>query len=94
MKSMKHENIVTYYASFVDNTDLCIVMDLCIRGKLSETFGVYVFFLPGSLLNIIKSIQDKRDITHGVFDESTIATILKDVLKGLTYIHENGLVHR
>ncbi len=33
MKNMKNENIVAYYASFVDKTELCIVMDLCHRGK-------------------------------------------------------------
>nr|CDS25452.2 STE20:SPS1 proline alanine rich protein [Hymenolepis microstoma] len=79
MKNMKNENIVAYYASFVDKTELCIVMDLCQRG---------------SLLDVIKFIQSKRDITYGVFDEYTIATILKDVLRGLAYIHEGGLVHR
>ncbi|KAL5110941.1 Serine/threonine-protein kinase OSR1 [Taenia crassiceps] len=79
MKNMKNENIVAYYASFVDKTELCIVMDLCQRG---------------SLLDVIKFIQSKRDITYGVFDEYTIATILRDVLRGLAYIHEGGLVHR
>ncbi|CAL8096310.1 unnamed protein product [Calicophoron daubneyi] len=79
MKNMKNENIVSYYASFVDGTELCIVMDLCQRG---------------SLLDVIKYIQSKRDIAYGVFDENTIATILRDVLRGLAYIHENGLVHR
>lgn len=79
MKNMKNENIVSYYASFVDRTELCIVMDLCQRG---------------SLLDVIKYVQSKRDITYGVFDEGTIATILRDVLRGLAYIHENGLVHR
>lgn len=33
MKNMKNENIVAYYASFVDKTELCIVMDLCQRGN-------------------------------------------------------------
>ncbi|VEL28537.1 unnamed protein product [Protopolystoma xenopodis] len=80
MKNMKNECIVAYYASFVDKTELLIVMDLCQRG--------------GSLLDVIKFTHSKRDITYGVFDENTIATILKDVLRGLAYIHENGLVHR
>ncbi|THD23611.1 Serine/threonine-protein kinase OSR1 [Fasciola hepatica] len=79
MKNMKNENIVAYYASFVDATELCIVMDLCQRG---------------SLLDVIKYTQSKRDVSYGVFDENTIATILRDVLRGLAYIHENGLVHR
>ncbi|CAH8468579.1 unnamed protein product [Schistosoma turkestanicum] len=79
MKNMKNENIVAYYASFVAQTELCIIMDLCQRG---------------SLLDVIKYTQNKRDITYGVFDENTIATILRDVLRGLAYIHENGLVHR
>lgn len=79
MKNMKNENIVSYYASFVAQTELCIVMDLCQRG---------------SLLDVIKYTQNKRDISYGVFDENTIATILRDVLRGLVYIHENGLVHR
>ncbi|KAK4474190.1 hypothetical protein MN116_002656 [Schistosoma mekongi] len=79
MRNMKNENIVAYYASFVAQTELCIIMDLCQRG---------------SLLDVIKYTQNKRDITYGVFDENTIATILRDVLRGLAYIHENGLVHR
>uniref|UniRef100_A0A183SN25 Protein kinase domain-containing protein n=1 Tax=Schistocephalus solidus TaxID=70667 RepID=A0A183SN25_SCHSO len=79
MKNMKNENIVAYYSSFVDGTELFIVMDLCQRG---------------SLLDVIKFIQSERDTTYGVFDENTIATILRDVLRGLAYIHESGLVHR
>lgn len=79
MRNMKNENIVAYFASFVDEAELCIVMDWCQRG---------------SLLDVIKYIQSKRDISYGVFDENTIATILRDVIRGLIYIHDNGLVHR
>lgn len=54
----------------------------------------FFIYIVGSLLDVIKFIQSKRAITYGVFDEYAIATILRDVLRGLAYIHENGLVHR
>ncbi|PAA62658.1 hypothetical protein BOX15_Mlig001893g4 [Macrostomum lignano] len=78
MKKLRHENIVAYYGSFIEDQFLYILMDLCER----------------SLLDMINHVKATRDITHGVLDECTIATIMREAIKGLQYIHENGIVHR
>ena len=99
MSSCHHENVVTYFTSFVVGEELWLVLRYChlpeILNYITNISTNYSRLLSGgSLLDIIKHRVKSSDCRHGVFDEATIATVLREVLKGLEYFHNNGQIHR
>ncbi|KAJ3274976.1 hypothetical protein HK104_003987 [Borealophlyctis nickersoniae] len=74
------------------------IMSLSKHPNLLPVYGSFVhgaklyivtpFLSAGSCLDIMKTA-----FTDG-FDEASIATILRQALEGLSYLHKNGLIHR
>lgn len=50
--------------------------------------------LLGSMLDVIKHQKKKGSCEDGLLDEAVIASVLREVLKGLDYFHSQGLIHR
>lgn len=62
----------------------------------------YISFIEGHELIIVMPLIDagscadilKNDFPKGIEDEAIIATIIKEVLLGLDYLHQSGEMHR
>jgi serine/threonine-protein kinase OSR1/STK39 len=95
MSQCQHENVVRFYTSFVVGEELWLIMKLLDGGM--EEFNKkcdYLISFLGSLLDVIRYTMQRGNCHNGVLDEVAIATVLREVMKGLDYFHSNGHIHR
>jgi serine/threonine protein kinase len=84
LSSLRHENVVRYIEAIRDDHHLYIVLEYCENGSLASA---------------LKSFSSSNSISDGVggvgqFPESLAAVYVFHVLKGLRYLHEQGVIHR
>ena len=79
MLSSKHPNLVKEYATFIDCNFMWIVMNILDGGSLAD---------------IMTLLMDPVTKQKGINDEVLLATIMKETMKALQYVHVNGKVHR
>eukprot|EP01083_Nonionella_stella_P004441 12839_1 len=77
MSQLRHENIVSCYASFVVRDELWLIMP----------------FVSGGSVSYILSHSLKSHFTKGIKDENILCCILKDTLSGISYMHNQGRIH-
>lgn len=84
-QDLKHENIVRYCRHWTEEVEaLCLST---FQDEIEPYF--YIQMEYGSQGSLAEFIQSGRKIELGF-----IATVLKDLLHGLNYIHQKELVHR
>ncbi|KAG8552713.1 hypothetical protein GDO81_003011 [Engystomops pustulosus] len=71
LKSCAHENIVTYYGSYMRANKLWICMEFCGGGSLQDIYQV-----------------------TGALSELQVAYVCRETLQGLSYLHNQGKMHR
>jgi serine/threonine-protein kinase OSR1/STK39 len=80
MKLARHENVLDLFCCFVVRSDLWLIMPLMDKG---------------SCYYCLRSLRKAGLIGEGQgFTEEAIATVMKETLQGLDYIHSHGQIHR
>jgi len=78
MNTSRHRNIVSEHVSFIHGNFLWIVMQIVDAGACTD---------------IMSRIKVQSGVS-GIRDESIIATILRETMHGLRYLHSNAKIHR
>ncbi|GMM33668.1 serine/threonine protein kinase [Saccharomycopsis crataegensis] len=83
LKSLKHVNIVKYHGFIQRHNTLNIFLEYCDGGSLRELYR-----------KIKKFNKENGRITPSLLTEPEVKFYIRQVLKGLDYLHHEGVVHR
>lgn len=92
LKEMQHENVVQYLGKIV-KFNCCANPELtgAVQSSDSSSDGtnLYIFleYVPGGSVTHMLS-------NYGSFEEPLVRTFVKQILRGLAYLHENDIIHR
>ncbi|MEN2496033.1 MAG: STE20/SPS1-related proline-alanine-rich protein kinase [Marteilia pararefringens] len=80
MMNFQHVNIIKYFKAFFDSENVCILMELC----------------NASIFDVLKYRYKSLDGLKAcpIMKPKEIASIIKQVLNGLKYLHNDGYIHR
>lgn len=78
MNISRHRNIVSEHVAFIHANFLWIVMQIVDAGACTD---------------IMESSKKQTNVS-GIADEAIIATILRETMHGLRYLHSNDKIHR
>lgn len=93
MKKLSHPNIIRLY-EVIDDEDgdkLYMILDLAPKGELLIWDDALMGFKVSPSLGQIPGAMSKTD--PKLMEEKTIRKIMRDCIKGLNYLHENGIIH-
>lgn len=79
MQYSNHRNIATYYGAFVKKSP---------PGKDDQLWLVMEYCGAGSVTDLVKSTKGQS------LKEEWIAYISREILRGLSYLHSNKVIHR
>lgn len=89
LKVMSHENIVQYLGTDNRPRTLRLANSFVYADSSSDGKHLYIFleYVPGgSVAHLLAN--------YGAFEEALVRTFVKQILQGLSYLHEADIIHR
>lgn len=93
MKDCRHPNIIAYYGSYLRKDKLWICMEYCGGGSLQDIY--HSKFAAGcKKFPLLQYCYLCHCVVTGPLTEVQIAYMCRETLKGLSYLHCMGKMHR